>query len=172
MTLDPATLGLLSEVNAAIGDTATSRRYASAMETAVLGQELPFHRAWSLFLLDHGRKVGEVARRARAELRTRRDVYGYDLVAWSLHRQGRSREARAFSDSALARGTRDAVLWYHAGMIARATGDDMRACALLGRALALNPRFHPTGSATARAVHDSLTRVTGAGTGGGRACPT
>lgn len=171
VTLDPATLGLLSEVNAAIGDTATSRRYASAMETAVLGQELPFHRAWSLFLLDHDRKVGEVARRARAELRTRRDVYGYDLVAWSLHRQGRSRDARAFSDTALARGTRDPLLWYHAGMIARATGDDARACDLLGRALALNPRFHPAHGATARAVHDTLLRATDAGAGA-RACPT
>ena len=27
-------------------------------------------------------------------------------------------------EEALARGTEDAVLWYHAGMIARATGDD------------------------------------------------
>jgi tetratricopeptide (TPR) repeat protein len=171
VTLDPSTLGLVSDAYAVVGDSAASRRYAAAMETAVLGQQLPFHRAWSLFLLDRHRQVPEVARRARSELRTRRDVYGYDLMAWALHQQGRAAEARAFSDSALMRGTRDAMLWYHAGMIARTTGDDARSCTLLSRALALNAHFHPSRAAAARATRDSIVASAGAARGG-PACPT
>jgi hypothetical protein len=59
---------------------------------------------------------------------------------------------------ALALGTRDAMLFYHAGMIARALGDSVAARARLDTALAINPYWHPTQPAEARALLDSLTR--------------
>ena len=59
---------------------------------------------------------------------------------------------------ALALGTRDAMLYFHAGMIDRALGDTASARARLETALAINPWWHPSQPAEARAVLDSLSR--------------
>jgi hypothetical protein len=58
---------------------------------------------------------------------------------------------------ALALGTRDAMLFYHAAMIDRALGDTASARARLETALAINPYWHPTQPAEARALLDTLT---------------
>jgi hypothetical protein len=58
--------------------------------------------------------------------------------------------------SALAQGTVDAQLFYHAGIIERAGGNADSARVLLERALAVNPYFHPSQVADARAVLASL----------------
>ena len=116
---DPATFGVISDAYAAMGDTASAAQYARAMEVAVLGQPGQWHRAWSLFLLDHHRRVPELLAKVREELRTRRDVYGYDLLAWALHQAGRDTEARAAMRQALAWGTEDPLLLRHAVAIGR-----------------------------------------------------
>ena len=156
--LDPATLGLLSDAWGALGDTARSNEYDRAMALSVLRQPGAYHRAWSLHLLDRGRDVPIVLQNVSRELETRRDIYGYDLLAWALHGSGRDAEARAPMAQALALGTQDAMLHYHAGMIELATGDTAAARSQLERALAINPSWHPTQPARARAVLDSLSR--------------
>ncbi len=156
--LDPATLGLLHDAWTALGDSAKAAEYYRAMAITVLRQPGPYHRGWSLFLLDHDREVPRVLANVRNELRTRRDVYGYDLLAWALHKSGRDAEAQAPAARALALGTRDAMLFYHAGMIARAVGDTAVARARLDTALAINPYWHPSQPAEARAALDALTR--------------
>ena len=142
-TLDPATLGLLAVANQAAGDTARAAEYEHAMSVAVLGQSDQFHRAWSLFLLDGGRDVPAVLSRAQAEMRTRRDVYGWDLLGWALHRAGRDAEAREAMVRALAMGTRDPMLYFHAGVIDAALGRRESARRHLEMALEINPRWHP-----------------------------
>jgi tetratricopeptide (TPR) repeat protein len=117
IALDPATLGVLSEASAASGDTAKAGEYARAMEVAVLRQPGPFHRAWSLFLLDHGQATDTVLARAREELAARRDIYGYDLLAWAQHKRGLDGDAKATIDHALAVGTRDPLILDHAAAI-------------------------------------------------------
>ena len=114
ITLDPATLGTLSDAYAAIGNSAKSEEYARVLDVAVLKQPGAYHRAWSLFLLDHDRHLATVSRKIREEMKTRKDVYAYDLLAWSLHKQGRDREAAEAMAKALSQGTRDAQLQYHA----------------------------------------------------------
>ena len=151
-TLDPATLGVVGDAYAALGDTAKAEDYFRVLEVAVSKQMGPFHRAWSLFLLDHNRRVDDVLRKARAELATRHDIYGWDLLAWALHQNGRDGEARAAMARALALGTHDAMLFYHAGMIERALGDRDTARKYLSQALLVNPYWHPTQPDTARAA--------------------
>jgi tetratricopeptide (TPR) repeat protein len=138
-SLDPATLGVLSDAYAATGDRAKSGEYARALDVAVLKQPGAYHRAWSLFLLDHHRHVAGVYHKVLVELRTRRDIYGYDLLAWALHAQGRDVEAKAAMAHALAQGTRDAQLFCHAAVIERALGDETAASELFARARALQP---------------------------------
>ena len=160
IVLDPATLGIVSDAHAALGDTAKAAEYVSAMEVAAGQQPGAFHRAWSLFLLDHGRRLPDVLAAAQAELEQRRDVYGYDLVAWALYKSGRAAEAREPMRLALAQGTQDAMLHYHAGMIARATRDHVAARDHLERALTIAPRFDHAAPAIARAALDSLRLAT------------
>lgn len=156
--LDPATLGLLHDAYWVTGDRERAQEYYHAMALTVLRQPGPFHRAWSLFLLDHGRDVPTVLAKVKEELASRKDIYGYDLLAWALHRSGRDREAEPAMREALALGTKDAMLLYHAGMIERALGDDAAARRHLEAALETNPYWDPLHPAEARAVLDSLAR--------------
>jgi tetratricopeptide (TPR) repeat protein len=156
--LDPATLGLLSDTWHALGDSTKAAEFDRAMALSVLRQPGAYHRAWSLYLLDHGRDVAAVLANVQRELETRQDIYGYDLLAWALHAGGRDQEARGPMARALALGTQDAMLYYHAGMIGLAVGDTAGARARLEHALAINPAWHPTQPARVRALLDSLSR--------------
>jgi tetratricopeptide (TPR) repeat protein len=156
--LDPATLGTIGDAYAATGDTAQAEEYFRTMEVAVAGQPGPYHRAWSLFLLDHNRRIPEVLKNVEGELVTRKDIYGYDLLAWALHKSGRDIEARSAMKSALKLGTRDAMLFYHAGMIEHALGDATSARQFLVQALSVNPHFHPTQPDEVRSLLRSMRR--------------
>lgn len=138
-SLDPVTLGVLSDAYAAIGDSAKALEYARVLDVAVLKQPGAYHRAWSLFLLDHDRHVATVYRKVLVELQTRRDIYGYDLLAWALHAQGRDAEAKAAMAHALSQGTRDAQLFYHAAVIERSLGHTTTADRLFARMRELQP---------------------------------
>ncbi len=109
-------------------------------------------RTLSLYLSTHDRDADEALALAEAETRIRDDVYSEDAFAWALYRKGRLREARAASERALALGTPDARLVYHAGAIRPAAGERAAGLAQLKKALALNPGFDPTGAAEARAL--------------------
>ncbi len=126
VNLDPATLGILSDAYAALGDTARAAEYARVLDVAVSRQPGAYHRAWSLFLLDHNRHVETVARKIREEMKTRRDIYAYDLLAWSLHKQGRDAEAQRAMTIALSQGTRDPLLAHHAAEIAAALASEAK----------------------------------------------
>ncbi|MEP7382775.1 MAG: hypothetical protein ABI910_13885 [Gemmatimonadota bacterium] len=150
--LEPGTLGILREAWLAVGDTAQASSYAAAMTASALTQPGAIHRAWGLHLVNHGERLDDVLRRVRRELQSRRDVYGYDLEGWTLHALGRDREAALAMHQALRAGTEDAVLWYHAGVIAAAVGDGAGARLHLERAIALNPAFGVEDVAHAKAL--------------------
>lgn len=110
---DATTLLALARAREAAGDVAQAREVAAAVATLVAGSA-SVHRDWWLWQLDHRQQVAEIRARAMAELSTRADVYGYDLVAWALHREGRHADARAMMRKALALGTIDPQLQAHA----------------------------------------------------------
>ena len=60
---------------------------------------------------------------ARLGIAVRQDVYGYDQLAWALYLSGDYVAAGDAITRALRMGTRDAALFTHAAMIARALGD-------------------------------------------------
>jgi hypothetical protein len=66
--------------------------------------------------------------------------------AGALYRDGQAREAVHWIDCALASGAVDALLFYRAGQIYPAAGDEARGRKYMERALHLNPAvagFHP-----------------------------
>jgi len=115
--LDPATLALVGDAWRARGDTAQAAEYFRGMEAATQAPRGGFHRAWYLALLDHDRRVPEVLAAVQRDLLTRRDVYGYDLLAWALFKSGRPAEARQAMARALAWGGEDPLLHAHARAI-------------------------------------------------------
>jgi tetratricopeptide (TPR) repeat protein len=115
-----------------------------------------YDRGLSLFLSDHGLDPTRAVRLAGDELATRKDVYGYDAYAWALLNAGHAAEADAPMRAALAAGTRDARLWYHAGLIAAANGRTDEARGDLTRALALGPALDPMQRARATAALTGL----------------
>ena len=115
--LEPATLGVLADAATAMQDTARAATYLQALTTSISAQPGAYHRAWSLHLLDHGTQVSRVLAMAEAELRERKDVYGYDVLAWALAKSGRTNEARAAMHMALRLGTRDPLLQRHAAAL-------------------------------------------------------
>jgi tetratricopeptide (TPR) repeat protein len=153
-TRDPVTLGLLSVSWEMLGDSARGEEYERAMGALVPQQPNGLDRQWARLRLDRGRDVDAVLAQAREEIRNRRDIYAWDLLAWALYRAGHTHEALNASARALALGTRDASLFFHAGMIAAAAGDTALARARLLEALEINPRWHPTQPDEARSVLD------------------
>ena len=151
------TLATLSDAFAEMGDSVKSAEYMRALEVTAAGQPGPFHRALSLFLLDHDLRVAEVLARAEDELKTRKDIYGYDLFAWALFKSGRYDEARSAIRMALRLSTEDAQIYYHAGMIERAL-HGAAATDYLTRALTINPSFNHAQAKIARAALESLPR--------------
>jgi tetratricopeptide (TPR) repeat protein len=132
--LDPATLGLMADAAAALGDSSGSAQYARTMLVAVAAQPGPYHRAAALYLLDHHGDLAEVLKRAEADAAVRHDIYGLDLLAWALHRNHRDSDAMETIERALGTGSRDAQIEFHASQIARSLGLGQKADWLLARA--------------------------------------
>jgi tetratricopeptide (TPR) repeat protein len=149
----PELLAYLGDLYTLAGSLADAeRQYAAVDFMAELGdaQAEIANREISLFQASHGRDTSHAVRLAAAELETRKDIYGYDALAWALYRDGQVKEALEPALSSLALGTQDPKLLYHAGMIEIAVGRTSDGSAHLAAALALNPAFDPLGAAAAR----------------------
>ena len=109
-----------------------------------------YDRSLSLYLSDYRIDVARALSLAESEIRVRRDIYGYDALAWALLANGRVDDAAAAMEKALALGTRDARLLYHAGTIAASRGDTAEARRQLADALAIDGSLDPVSAARAR----------------------
>ena len=142
----PEYAAALGDLHTAMGRPAEAKKSYELVE--YIGQlnavnKVIYNRELAAFYADHDTKLEVALTLARAELEVRQDIYGHDLLAWVLYKLGRWQEALAPMEKALALGTRDAKLFFHAGMIHRAAGNPARAREYLTRALATNPHFHP-----------------------------
>jgi tetratricopeptide (TPR) repeat protein len=79
-------------------------------------------RTLALFLATRRESPQTALRLAKEELDSRSDVFTHDALAWSLAAAGDLGEAQSEMQRALAEGTEDARLFFHAGMIASRAG--------------------------------------------------
>jgi Flp pilus assembly protein TadD len=91
------------------------------------------------YYAEHAHQPQEALRIARMEMENRHDVWALDAHAWALYANGRYAEAHVQIEKALAIGTRDAVLYYHAGIIEAAFGKRAEASLYMQQSLDLNP---------------------------------
>jgi len=155
----PDALTALGDLLALRGDDrGAQQQYATVLAVAQLqgSSGLVFNRQLVLFDVNHGRDLATALQLADRELAERGDVYGYDADAWALLANGRAADADAAMTKALALGTRDAMLLYHAGEIALAVSDSTRARDLLTQSLAIRGALDPLSASKAQATLDGL----------------
>jgi tetratricopeptide (TPR) repeat protein len=84
-------------------------------------------RTYALYLATRGESPELALRLAERELVGRGDVFTQDALAWALAGAGRLDEARRHLERALAEGTQDARLYFHAAVIAAKSGQKSEA---------------------------------------------
>lgn len=109
----------------------------------------------SLYDADHGDPAASLMA-AREEWDRHHSIHVADALAWSLYANGEYREAWTYSREALKLGTRNALFFFHAGMIRLRLGDRAEARSLLGTAIDINPHFSIRWSEPARETLDEL----------------
>jgi tetratricopeptide (TPR) repeat protein len=140
----PQQVGLLGDLYAAVGDrAAASREYAliDVIERLLAVNGVRNDLDIALFDTDHGRSLGHALELALKGHVERPSVFGDDVLAWALARNGKCKQALSYSSRSLRLGTRDALKFFHRGYIAACLHDDAGAAHWYRRALALNPRF-------------------------------
>jgi tetratricopeptide (TPR) repeat protein len=103
--------------------TAGRANEASAVETQLRQNGASGDpRTLALFLATRHESPETSLRLARVELDSRSDVFTHDALAWSLAAAGNLTEAHSEMQRALAEGTEDGRLFFHAAVIASQTG--------------------------------------------------
>jgi tetratricopeptide (TPR) repeat protein len=141
----PEYIAALGDIYSKIGKSDEARKQYELVEyigkLSALNKAL-YNRELAYFYADHNIKLKEGLELAQRELDYRRDIYAYDVMAWNLYKNGKAKEAGEAINNALRLGTKDARLFYHAGMINHRLGDKPKAQKYLRSALETNPHFH------------------------------
>jgi len=140
----PEFVTTLGDLHAAQGNRGLAReQYAliGAIERLLTANGVRTDLETALFNLDHGIRPRESLARARQARADRPSIVGDDVLAWALERNGRCTEALRFSKRALRLGTKDALMFFHRGMIERCLGRQPDAQRWFQRALRQNPHF-------------------------------
>jgi|DewCreStandDraft_2_1066082.scaffolds.fasta_scaffold00162_96 tetratricopeptide (TPR) repeat protein len=149
---------LLGDIYAASGNgEAAAQQYAlvRAIDRLQRANGVDTDLEMALFHADHGVDLEGALARARAQYGRRPSIHAADVLAWTLHQNGACEEGQAYAREALRLGTRDALMHYHAGMLALCAGDHLAARTHLEQALAINPSFSIRyAPATRRALAD------------------
>jgi pentatricopeptide repeat protein len=158
----PEYAAALGDVYATIGKADEAKKQYDLVE--YIGQlneinQVMYNRELAYFYADHDIKLDRALELARKELEVRRDIYAHDVLAWALLKNGHADEALQPMDEALKFGTKDAKLYFHAGLIHHRLGNDAKAKEYLERALQTNRHFHVLHAATARRVLDELAKA-------------
>ncbi len=167
---------LLEDIAESRGDKEAAAKYATMVDkiahpelykfltdpTASVSETKPHthDRLYAVYCADHQKDLTGALAAAKKDLDARQDVFAYDTLAWVLHQMGRDQEALPLIKKALSRGTLDAKMLYHKGMIEAALGMPSEARASLTLALKINPEF--------QLVHADLARAELAKLGGER----
>lgn len=113
-------------------------------------------RALALLWADQNIKPDEALAIAEKEHNTRKDVYTADIYAWCLYKKGNLPEAQKISREAMRLKTKNALFFYHAGMIEKGLGNNKAAKDLLQKALQINPAFDTLQAEKAQAALTEL----------------
>ena len=138
---NPEALRLAGEACAGLGRKQEAEAQFQALRTLAHSFPRIYDRHWALFCLDNDQDLDEAMTLARQDLGLRHDIGAHDTLAWACFKKGLLDEADREMNLALAQGTQEAGMSYHAAQIAQARGDQARAQAMRAKVEALNPYF-------------------------------
>jgi tetratricopeptide (TPR) repeat protein len=139
------------------GRAADAAKMYAEFERGALGQiALPNNANMELiaYYAEHAHQPKDALRIARLEIENRHDAWALDAYAWALYTDRQYAAAGQQIEKALAIGTRDAVLYYHAGAIEAACGKKAQANRYLQQSLDLNPK-----SAVSEAARRAVSQI-------------
>jgi tetratricopeptide (TPR) repeat protein len=141
----PMYVAELGDMYTKAGNPAEAKKqYQLVQYIGLLGHinQVLHNRDLALFYADHDIKLDEALALAHKEFEVRHDIYTWDALAWALYKNGKYQDASDAIDNALRPGVKDALLLFHAGMIASRSGQTAQAKERLQAALRINPHFH------------------------------
>ncbi|BEP12939.1 hypothetical protein acdb102_12500 [Acidothermaceae bacterium B102] len=109
----------------------------------------------TLYYADHGNPA-KALQFAKAGIKIRPFLEMDDAYAWALHVNGQDAEALTWSHRALATGMKNALFYFHQGMIEKSLGDKAAAVKDLTTALTINPGFSPLQAPVAKQALEQL----------------
>ncbi len=139
----PDTAVALGDLYAKLGRTEDAKRQYDLVEfiernSAASGT---YSRQLAMLWADHDVNLDRALTIVQRERSLRQDIFTCDALAWALFKSKRLDEAKKSMEEALRLGTRDAKIFYHAGMIYDAVGEQAKASKFLKLAFAVNPTF-------------------------------
>lgn len=151
------TVLLLGDVYRQLGEVENAaKQYAMAEGgEATLGAHYDEHRM-ALFWADNDKNLDRALEVAVADYAEIKDIYASDILAWCYYKKGMFAEAKTQIAEAMRLKTRDARIYYHAGMIELALGNKATAITHLQTALEINPKFDIAKAEAAQAVLKTL----------------
>jgi tetratricopeptide (TPR) repeat protein len=101
-------------------------------------------RTYALYLAGRQDSTTTALALVKKELTARADIFTQDAMAWALAAAGRNAEAREHAARALAHGTPEARLYFHAAVIAAQAGHPDEARQFLSKLKPLAPQLLPS----------------------------
>lgn len=151
------TVLLLGDVYRKLGENENAeKQYAMAGGgEEQLGGHYDEHRM-ALFWADQDKNLDRALEVALADFAEIKDIYASDILAWCHYKKGDFAKAKDQITKAMRLKTRDARIYYHAGMIELALGNKAAAKKHLTFALELNPQFDLFKAESARNALDGM----------------
>jgi tetratricopeptide (TPR) repeat protein len=146
----PEYASALEDLYTASGDTKKAqeqRDLIAVIEKIGQATKERANRNLALLLADHDRDLPVARQLIETELPLRSDVYTWDAYSWILFKSHNLKEARDASAKAVRLGTPEPVFYYHASLIAKASGDEKAAQEYGRRLESLNPKAVRVGQA-------------------------
>lgn len=157
---EPGRAIFLGDIYVRLGRTENAQEtYREAIRIERAKQEPDLHRI-ALHWADAGSNLDEALTIAREDSEVNDDLAASDTYAWTLFKTGDPVSAKRVMTRAMRTGIKDALFFYHLGMIEMALGNENTAERLLDGALAIDPEFDLLQSAKAR---EALARLRGEG---------
>ncbi|MEH2419993.1 MAG: tetratricopeptide repeat protein [Nostoc sp.] len=152
------TLGYKADAQLALGDQKGATETEDLIGVVAYLSKVKgiYDRALAVYYTEHGIHLTEALEIARSEVAIRDDVYAEDTLAWAAAANGQWQEAQRAAQRATRLGTEDALLQFHAGMIALHLNNREEAIKRLTQAVSLNPQFHHKYADQARQVASLL----------------
>lgn len=146
----------LGNIYSKIGDAENSAKQYELAEVIERNFGNTDQRRLALIWADTDVHLDEALEIATKENELRNDIYTADIFAWCLYKNGKFEEAGKAIKKAMRLNTKDAQIFYHAGMIEKELGNQTVSKNLLRKALELNNSFDVLQAEKAKAALSNL----------------